>query len=143
MIDARQIAAVMGGKAVLGQVIRSITDLEARVVRGLPRKAIETCVRRIIDRPAERRAVIYRFVPKATFHRTRRLSFAHSECTERLARVIATAEWVWGDRADAREWLMTPHPGLGGKKPIEAAVTEIGARQAELILWKGAYGLPV
>ena len=42
----------------------------------------------------------------------------NSERAERLARVIATAEHVWADRNDAREWLTTPHPELDNEMPI-------------------------
>ncbi len=68
---------------------------------------------------------------------------AESERTERLARVIAAAEAVWDDQNDAREWLTTPHPELGGRPPIECALTELGARQVESLLDRLQYGLPV
>ena len=42
---------------------------------------------------SEQRALMHRIVPEATFKRRReRLSPAESERTERLARVVATAE---------------------------------------------------
>jgi uncharacterized protein (DUF2384 family) len=37
---------------------------------------------------------------------------------------------------------MRPHPELGGKTPIEAASTELGARQVEEILDWLFYGVP-
>ena len=54
---------------------------------------------------------------------------------ERLARVIATAEQVWDDVDDARAFLSTGHAMLGGKRPIEVALTELGARRVENLLW--------
>jgi len=51
-----------------------------------------------------------------------------------LARVVATAEDVWQDREQARRFLTTPHPEIGGKTPIEATLTELGARQAEEVV---------
>jgi putative toxin-antitoxin system antitoxin component (TIGR02293 family) len=87
--------------------------------------------------------MMYRIVPEATFKRRRdRLSSAESERTERLARVIATAEYVWEDRDSARRFLTTPHPMLAGKAPLNAAMTELGARQVEDLLAKILHGLP-
>lgn len=86
---------------------------------------------------------MYRIVPEATFKRRReRLSPAESERTERLARVIATAEHVWGDLDAARRFLTTPHPALAGKTPVDSAKTELGARQAEELLAAIEHGLP-
>ncbi len=84
-----------------------------------------------------------RIVPEATFKRRRdRLSTAESERTERIARVVADAEYVWDDRDDARRFLTSPHPALRHKTPIDAAMSELGARQVEEILAKIFYGIP-
>jgi len=84
-----------------------------------------------------------RIVPEATFKRRRdRLSAAESERTERIARVVANAEHVWGDRVDARRFLTTAHPALRGRSPLDTAMTELGARQVEEILGKIFHGLP-
>ena len=83
----------------------------------------------------EQRAMMHRIVPEATYKRRReRLSPAESERTERLARVVAMAEDVWQDREQARRFLTTPHPEIGGKTPLDAALTELGARQAEEVM---------
>ena len=63
------------------------------------------------------------------------------ERVERLARVIATAEQVWGDVDDARSFLSTGHAMLGGKRPIEVALTELGARRVESLLWSLFHGV--
>jgi hypothetical protein len=70
------------------------------------------------------------------------LSPAESERTERLARVAATTEDVWQDREHARHFLTTPHPEIEGKTPLDAALTELGARQAEEVMARIVYGLP-
>ena len=72
-----------------------------------------------------------------------RLKLVESEKTERLARVIALAELLWDDEAEAKRFLATPHAELGRKKPIEAALTELGARQVEDVVMRALYGLPV
>jgi putative toxin-antitoxin system antitoxin component (TIGR02293 family) len=65
-----------------------------------------------------------------------------SEQEARLQRVTATAEDVWDDRADAREWLNKTHPELNYRTPLEAAATEAGARRVEEILGRLRYGIP-
>jgi putative toxin-antitoxin system antitoxin component (TIGR02293 family) len=86
--------------------------------------------------------LLYRVVSEATYKRRSRLTAAESERTERLARVIAAAEYVWDNRDDAREWLTKPHPELEGRPPLEAALTELGARRAEELLDRLFYGIP-
>ena len=56
--------------------------------------------------------------------------------------MIATAEYVWDDRDEARRFLTMPHPALDGRRPIDAARSELGARQVEELLWQIFHGLP-
>lgn len=143
MVGAAKIAQVMGGQRVLGRKIRSFSDLIDRVADGLPPAALESCVERVVPDRRERSAALHRVVPKATLSRSRRkLGVSASERTARLARLIATAELVWGDADDAHEWLRRPHPELNGKSPLEAAQTELGGLEAEAVLWKLAHGIP-
>jgi putative toxin-antitoxin system antitoxin component (TIGR02293 family) len=138
-----KIAELMGGQSILRRRVRSLRDLEQTVSGGLPKRTLKNVVDRIYIEKGDARRALYRVVPEATFKRRTRLSPEESGKTERLARVIAFAEHVWDDRDDAREWLMKPHPELGGKAPVEAALTELGARQSEEILDKLFFGLPV
>jgi putative toxin-antitoxin system antitoxin component (TIGR02293 family) len=139
MITARKIADVMGLKG----PVRSLGELTDIVSRGLPKAALRHCVVRVVSTPKERREVMGRIVPAATFKRRKQhLRPEESERTERLARVIATAEHVWGDPAEARRFLTSPHPDLRGKTALEVSYAELGARQVEELLWKLFYGLP-
>lgn len=139
MITARKIADVMGLKGAVG----SLHELTEIVSHGLPKSALRHCVVRVVSTPRERREVMCRIVPAATFKRRKQhLKPVESERTERLARVIATAEHVWGDAAEARRFLTNPHPELKGKTPLEVSYGELGARQVEELLWKIFYGLP-
>ncbi|MGH9468509.1 MAG: antitoxin Xre/MbcA/ParS toxin-binding domain-containing protein [Terriglobales bacterium] len=142
MIRPQRIADVMGGKAILGRRIRSIHELEKTVSLGLPKRALRLTAERISASAGEARRVMFRVVPEATFKRRTRLSAAESERTERLARVIAAAEFTWTDRGDAREWLTKPHPELGQRSPLDSAMTELGARRVEDLLDRLFYGLP-
>jgi putative toxin-antitoxin system antitoxin component (TIGR02293 family) len=141
MVEARRIADVLGGKT-LGR-IRSLGDLVAAVERGLPKTAVRSVVNHAARTPAERKRLQSQIIPEATFKRRRdRLTLAESERTERLARIIATAEFVWDDADEARRFVNTPHPALRGQTPLEAARTELGAREVEGILTAIVYGLP-
>jgi putative toxin-antitoxin system antitoxin component (TIGR02293 family) len=143
MLEPRHIGEVLGGLRVLGSSITSILELNDAVERGLPKATLRNVARRVYSDAAEQRAMMRRVIPEATFKRRReRLSPAESERTERLARVVATAEDVWQDRDQARRFLTTPHPEIGGRTPVDAARTELGARQAEEVMARIVYGLP-
>jgi len=137
-------AALMGGSRILGRSIRSIGDMRAAVQAGLPKAALKSVVKSVTSEPRAQRLLMHKVVPEPTLRRRRhRLNLVESERTERLARVAALAQDVWGDAADARRFMMTPHPMLGGNTPAEHTVTDLGAREIEDILRSIAFGLPV
>lgn len=138
MIAAEKVAEVMG----LRQPIHSLAELSAVVARGLPKSALRACVERVVADRHEQRRMIYAIVPEATYKRRHQLKPEESERTERLGRVIATAEYVWDDRDEARRFLTAPHPAIGGRSPIDVARSELGARQVEELLWQIFHGLP-
>ena len=142
MIQTDRIVEIMGGPGTLGRHIHSIDELERTVAAGLPKSVLRNVVDRVYTEPRDARRALYRVVPEATFKRRVLLSPQESGRTERLARVIASAEHAWNDQDDAREWLMRSHPELAGKTPMEAATTELGARQVEEILDRLFHGLP-
>ena len=77
----------------------------------------------------EARQLRDRVVPSATWKRAKgRVSGHASERVERLARVLAAAEYTWMDQEQARAWVNQPHPELGGQTPLSVAATELGAR---------------
>jgi putative toxin-antitoxin system antitoxin component (TIGR02293 family) len=142
-MEPLHIGEVLGGARVLGKPTHSLLQLAQAVERGLPKATLRNVARRVFTDAGEQRAIMYRIVPEATYKRRReRLSPAESERTERLARVVAMAEEVWQDREEARRFLTTPHAELGGKSPLDAALTELGARQAEEVMARIVYGLP-
>jgi putative toxin-antitoxin system antitoxin component (TIGR02293 family) len=138
-VPADRVARILGLKS----TVRSVADIADAVESGLPKQSLERVVERAgIEGPA-RVKLMQRVVPAATFKRRQRLKLVESEKTERLARVIALAELLWDDEAEARRFLATPHPELGRRKPIEAGLTELGARQVEDLVMRALYGLPV
>jgi putative toxin-antitoxin system antitoxin component (TIGR02293 family) len=52
------------------------------------------------------------------------------------------AEDVWQDADEMRRFLTTPHMELAGRTPLDAVMTELGARQVEEVLARIVYGLP-
>jgi putative toxin-antitoxin system antitoxin component (TIGR02293 family) len=142
MMQPNLVADVMGGFSILGSRVLSAQDLEAAVLTGLPKRALRLTLARACSSAQLARTMLYRVIPEATYKRRTRLTPAESERTERLARVIAMAEFVWDNRDDAREWLTKPHPELENRPPLEAALSELGARRAEELLDRLFYGIP-
>lgn len=139
VVTPESISAVMA----LSPAPRSIAELDAAVREGLPKSALRESVEHVARSSEERRVLMSRIVPEATFKRRRdRLTPEESEKTERLARIFATANFVWDDETDAREFLNTPHPLLEGCRPLDVAMTELGARRVEELLWRLFYGMP-
>jgi putative toxin-antitoxin system antitoxin component (TIGR02293 family) len=139
LVSPEQIAAVMA----LKPVPHSVAELDEQIRVGLPKSALKEGVEHATRSLEERRALLSRIIPEATFKRRKdRLSPDESEKAERLARVVATAHYVWDDEADAREFLNVPHPMLEGRTPLDVSLTELGARRVEELMWKLFYGLP-
>ena len=144
MIEAERIAGVLGGEKVLKRDICTLAELAATVQQGLPKSALRVVASHIHKDSQAILNLMDRLVPKATYKRRQHvLSPAESERIERLARVIATAEYIWDDAEAARQFLQTPHTLLERQTPCDVTMTELGARRVEEILWKIFYGLPV
>ena len=138
-IPADRVARILGLKS----TVRSMAAIADAVESGLPKHSLERVVERAGVQGPARLKLMHRVVPAATWKRRIRLKLVESEKTERLARVIALAELLWDDEDEAKRFLATPHAELGKRKPIEAALTELGARQVEDIVTRALYGLPV
>jgi len=54
-----------------------------------------------------------------------------------------TLQSVFGDVDDARAFMHAPHPELHGRRPVDAALSELGERAVERVLNALAFGLPV
>ena len=140
MIAPELIAEILG----LGTAVRTVGELESAVRAGLPKLSLERLSARLYEDRKTASAYKFKVVPQATWkRRTKRLSVDESERTERIARVLAYAEYVWNDRDQAREWMSKPHRELQNNSPLEVARTELGARRVEDVLDKLLYGLPV
>jgi putative toxin-antitoxin system antitoxin component (TIGR02293 family) len=143
MPEVEQVVDVLGGRAVLRRAVRTWDDLDHAVQDGLPKRSLQHVARRVVEPGASVGAFVYSVVPPATYKRRTRLSVDESERTERLARVVAAAEAVWGDRREARAFLNRPHPLLSGRTPVEVGRSELGARRVERLLHDVEHGLPL
>lgn len=142
MTSVPKIAEVLGGEKVLGRRLENLHDLREAVVHGLPKRSVSHVAKAVAREPKQQRNLIHRIVPEATYKRRReRLSLSESEKTERMARVAALAFEIWGEE-DGRAFLAAPHPMLRGETPLEAAATDLGAREVEAILRALEFGLP-
>ncbi len=138
VVEPGRIAQVLG----LRRRVTSVEQLEQQVEAGLPRASLGTVARHVYGTSPDAAALMLRVIPAATFHRRGAGLTPHEgERVERLARVVATAEHVWDSDVDARAFLSTAHPMLGGKRPIEVALTELGARRVESLLWSLFHGV--
>ena len=112
-IPADRVARILGLRA----NVRSVADIAEAVESGLPKHSLERVVERAgIEGPA-RVKLMQRVVPAATYKRRHRLKLVEGERTERLARVIALAEMLWDDEAEAQRFLEDAAPGA---RPQEA-----------------------
>ncbi|MEE9424117.1 MAG: antitoxin Xre/MbcA/ParS toxin-binding domain-containing protein [Methylococcales bacterium] len=138
LVKPEKIASLMG----LLPSPHSFAELDKIVSDGLPKSSLKTIVDLIGMDNGERRQLLYQIVPEATYKRRRdKLTAEESARTERLARIYATAQYVWDSDDDAKVFLHTPHPLLHNQTPLDVAMSELGARRVEELLWQLHYGL--
>ncbi|WP_382327942.1 antitoxin Xre/MbcA/ParS toxin-binding domain-containing protein [Hydrogenophaga sp. UC242_50] len=63
-----------------------------------------------------------------------------AESKMRLQELERLAEEAFASRADARSWLLRPHPLLEGASPLQVGKTEDGARRIQDMLVAIKYG---
>lgn len=145
MIMVNEIIDIMGGAAVFDKAILSTNDLIEQIEIGLPKETLNNVVTKIATNEFGKTRLKQDLIPQASLNRRKdNLSITQSEKIERLARVIATANYVWPDDEDAVKIFMhNPHPIFNGKTPFNMIQTELGARQVEELLWKIFYGIAV
>ena len=138
VIDPSRIAKLLG----IRSRVTTVAQLEQQIAAGLPKASLSAVARYVYGTSPDATALMQRVVPPATFHRRGEdLKPQEGERVERLARVIATAEYVWDSAEDAKAFLATEHAMLQGERPIEVALTELGARRVENLLWSLFYGV--
>ena len=121
----------------------SLEAVRKAVAEGLPTEAVRQ-LQGELKRFGVRRASDYvnGIVPRATLQRREKLKEDEGETVLRVASIIALAVYVGGSDEWAAGWLTCRHPMLGGARPIDRALSAVGARQVEHILYSLHFGLP-
>ena len=85
-------------------------------------------------------------IPERTLARRKesgRLEPDESDRLARLSRVVARAIALFeGSVDDARGWLTSPVPALGGRTPLAFASTDVGAIEVERLIGRLEQGIP-
>ncbi|NOT84812.1 MAG: DUF2384 domain-containing protein [Methylococcaceae bacterium] len=138
LVTPEKIASVMA----LVPVPHSFAELDQLVSNGLPKQALKSSIEHIYNNSEDRKQLLYQIIPEATYKRRRdKLTPEESGRAERLARIYATAQYVWDSEDDAKTFLCASHPMLNGQTPLAVSMTEIGARRVEELLWRLYYGI--
>jgi putative toxin-antitoxin system antitoxin component (TIGR02293 family) len=89
-------------------------------------------------------AEVHKVVPARTLARRKArrepLTVQESDGIARLVRVAAQAARVFDDPELRSAWLRTGNPALGGERPVDVAITDVGARRVETVLNRIAWG---
>ena len=123
--------------------IRTDYGIHAQVTEGVQVEDLRAVATDIWGDAAEANKLIHAIVPKTSLNRRGKLTQAQGEQTERLGRLFGMARMAFQDQEDARDFMRRPHPELGGRRPVDAALTEMGGRAVERVLDSLLYGLPV
>ena len=112
-VTATEVAAILGGRRVLGRSIRHLRDLEDLIREGVPKPALERLVALLAapyggDGRDLRPGLRNRIVSRATYQRVERLNLQVSETTERLARLYALAATAFADGGAAARFMLDP-----------------------------------
>jgi len=143
-MGAGDVAAVLGGRRVLGKKVTGAMDLARLIETGFP-EAVLSRVKGVLgltDREAARTLRISeKTIGRLRGAPSKRLSPAASDRLYRIARLYALAEEVLESADAARGWLREPRAGLGNRTPLDLMGTEAGAREVEDLLLRIEHGV--
>lgn len=136
------IVKALGGARTFGR--RKRIDLMSEVELGLPTESYYHISRSLQLQPDEENRLLQ--VSPRTRARWKengreRLDPATSDRLVRMARVFALAVDVLENDAAAVEWLREATPYLGGRSPLEALATDVGAEKVTNMLYQMEYGV--
>lgn len=122
-----QIAAMLGLR---NPATFTPIKLASAVAAGIPAEAARRAVHRLD--PTGAYVDIHQIVPKSTLARRvagkGRLDKDETSAIVRLLQVLLAAERLYGDRAEALDFLARPHALLEMKSPLDVAIsTSVGA----------------
>ena len=131
---------------ILGLKKKPASALEMALIiqKGLPALSLShVCKRFSLE---ERRLAGILGMPAGSIKRLRRvprrkLSPAVSDRLYRVADLFLLAYNVLEDENAARDWMLTPHPGLGNRIPCDLIGMEASAREVEDLLLRVDHGV--
>ena len=135
-----EVARKLGGRAVLGRVVRSPADLALAVRERLPLVALKGLAQAGLTEQEIERFVIPQRTRRHRSEKNQPLTVEESDRAVRLLRVQTVAEETFGNKEKANAWLRRPLAELRREAPLDMAQTEAGARVIETILAKIAWG---
>lgn len=134
------VARKLGGRSVLGAVIRSQADLALAVRKRLPLTALHGLAKAGLSDQEIELFVIPQRTRRHRAEKKQPLTVEESDRAVRLLRVQTLAEETFGDANKANIWLRRSLAELHGETPLAVAQTETGARVVETLLGKIAWG---
>lgn len=140
MSVVEEVARKLGGKSVLGTIVRSQADLALAVRNRLPLSALSGLSQAGMSEQEIESFVIPQRTRRHRAEKQQPLTVEESDRAVRLLRIQSVAEQVFGDRDKANRWLRRPLTELAGETPLTLSQTETGARVIETILGKIAWG---
>ncbi|SDY86200.1 type II RES/Xre toxin-antitoxin system antitoxin [Hymenobacter psychrophilus] len=137
-----EMVALMGGPAVIPQLVRNEMDLLGVAIKGLSVQAVRALQRHLGFSNKEMSAVLG--VSESTLTRREQnhkpLTLDESEKAIQLSAVLAKGMEVFEEEADLHFWLNSPIPALGGQKPKDLLYSVIGRGQVHDILGRIEHG---
>ena len=140
MSVAKDVARKLGGRSVLGRVVRSQADLALVVRERLPLATLNGLAQSGLSEQEIERYVIPQRTRRHRAQKKQPLTVDESDRAVRLLRVQTLAEETFGSKEKANTWLRRPLAELSGETPLDIAETETGARLIEAVLAKIAWG---
>ncbi|MBT9392305.1 DUF2384 domain-containing protein [Hymenobacter sp. NST-14] len=133
---------LMGGPAVIPQLVRNEMDLLAVAIKGISVQAVRALQRHLGFSNREMSAVLG--VSESTLTRreqTRKpLTLDEGEKAIQLSAVLAKGMEVFEDEQELHFWLNSPIPALGGQKPKHLLHSVIGRAQVQDVLGRIEHG---
>ncbi len=137
------IAGILGGRETLGKKPENIEDLRKLVLEGFPFSSLNLVAERLTMSFSEL-AEPLKIPPRTLYRRkssAKRLTAVESDSLFRIARIIAHAESVFGDKKAASAWLRSEIPSLGGQRPLDILDTDAGTLEVDDLLGRIEYGV--
>lgn len=156
-----EIAALLGGRKLLGEAPESQLGFADRIAKGLPAGSVlrlkealgvtEADLARLLGVSTRtlarlRLGIMKSGIPDDDYARMTRVQAQQildpvlSDRAYRLAYLLTQARQLLG-AVGAVQWLKTPQRGIAGRVPLDLATTEAGAREVEALLHRISHGV--